>query len=122
MKSKKLMTIETSNLKDFYSLHNIWSIEDLQRHYENKKGVNGHSFTPGAMAFFKSKLQGTVYPTVTLIYFVSSEKGPDDKRKYSVRSYDPSTGNIDTVGEFQAYNTAQSANLAAYRLAMGGIA
>lgn len=91
--------------------HGIYSINDLQAHYERK--TRGHWFSPGAMSFFKTRLSEELYYSDSVIYFVTSEKGPDDVRAYSLRSYDSETGALDTVGEFQAYATLARAKNAA---------
>lgn len=41
-----------------------------------------------------------------------------EKRRYSIRSYDSRTHEIDTVGEFQAYNSGKTANRIAKELAL----
>lgn len=41
-----------------------------------------------------------------------------EKRRYSIRSYDSRTHEIDTVGEFQEYNTSKTANNTAKKLAL----
>ena len=87
----------------------IYSTDDIKNQYQRK--TNGHWFDKDTMAFFKCRLDGQVFAhdSKRLFYFVSSEKGPDDKRKSSIRSYDPTTGKIDTVGEFQQYATPSRA-------------
>ncbi len=76
----------------------------------------GHSwFDAGNKRAFGSRCLDTVYGGH---YFVSSEQHKSyypsyfcEPRKYTVRScFD---GKIDTVGEFQAYNTAEQAKRAA---------
>lgn len=48
-------------------------------------------------------------------FFVSSEKGPDDVRAYTTRYYEPETGDIGSVGEFQGHSTLRSAKVAALK-------
>lgn len=71
----------------------------------------GHWFDPGAMAFFNSILADIAYVDSgrRFAYFVSSEKGPNLKRAWSVRKFDLSTCEVSTVGEFQAYGSAATA-------------
>ena len=45
-------------------------------------------------------------------YFVTSERGPDEIRRYTVRRA-CADGSIDTVGEFQEHATAAQAKSAA---------
>ena len=86
----------------------IYSIQDLELHYRQK--TKGHWFDKVTMRFFRSRLSETLYFGKEVIYFVSSELGPhQDKRRYSIRSYNPETGDINTVGEFQAYKTLKTA-------------
>lgn len=98
----------------------IYSIQDLQRHYEAK--TKGHWFKPDTMRFFRSKIHEKLFYSINKIYFISSERGPWDAspRRYSIRSYDPESGFIDTVGDFQKYKTLAAAQLAARRLALNG--
>ena len=80
----------------------------------------GHSwFNAGNRRFSRSRTLNTVYGGH---YFVSSEQHVSyhpryfcEPRKYTVRScFD---GRIDTVGEFQAYATAEQAKRAARKVA-----
>jgi len=68
-----------------------------------------HFFDPGAMRFFKSKVDTFIFGER---FFVTSEQGPNDVRRYSVREakFD---GSIDTIGEFQAYDSLTKARIAA---------
>ena len=71
----------------------------------------GHMwFSPGAMRCFKTRLcPSTVrkcWHGGTL--FVTSEKGPDGVRRYSIRRA-AGDGSISTMGEFQGYATSGSA-------------
>lgn len=93
----------------------IYSMRDLQSHYQRTNG--GHWFDPGTMRFFKTRLSEHLFYGATIIYFVSSEQGPNGIRRYSVRSYTPETGEIDTVGEFQQYRTRDQAKRAAAKAA-----
>lgn len=94
--------------------YNIYSIDDLKKHYQTNS--KGHWFDEDIMSFFKSKLSQDLFYSGALIYFISSEKGPDNVRRYSVRSYNPKTSEIDTVGDFQQYSTIYQAKQAAKQL------
>ncbi len=89
--------------------HCIYSTVDLKNHYQRLKGSNGHWFSPGAMSFFNSKIDDQVYCDNERFYFVSSEKGPNGIRAYTVRTYDPNTGEIETHEDtsFQEFKTKQ---------------
>ncbi len=87
-------------------------------------------FEPGTMRFFASRVSQEAYLTEdkALAYFVSSEQFKSSanwdydtrkKRLYTVRVCNLSTGDVDTVGEFQAYSTSASAHRAAKKLASG---
>lgn len=69
-------------------------------------------FGKAEMRFFDGRVYDEVYGGR---YFVTSEKGPDGVRKYSVRAADDD-GYIETVGEFQGYATLDAARAAARKL------
>ena len=96
-------------LNEFIKKTGIYSIQDLQRDYQSN--TKGHWFDPDTLRFFKSRFSEELFyqPQDNLIYFISSEKGPDDKRAYSVRSYNVLTRDIETVQDFQGFNTLNSA-------------
>jgi len=69
------------------------------------KANGGHWFEPATMRFFNSRVESRVYEGPGGVYFVTSERRERDMpKRYSVRVFDPSTGDIDTVGEFQAFD------------------
>lgn len=67
-----------------------------------------HFFSPSTMAFFDS----IVYDETFGNHFVTSEKGPDGARLYTIR-FQNEDGTIDTVGDFQAWPTLPTALRAA---------
>lgn len=72
-------------------------------------------FSKDSMNFFSSHVGGTAYlkkGSDIEGYFVSSEKSPNNPRKYSIRTFDLKTGTVGTEGEFQAYNTEKQAEKA----------
>lgn len=94
----------------------FYSTEDIRRHCE----YHTHWFDASSMRFFDSRIGSNVYPTnnpyITL--FVSSERFDEKtKRYYSIRSYDSRTHDIDTIGEFQQYDSSRQANREAKRIA-----
>lgn len=101
---------------DFINTVGIYSISDLQRHYEKNK--RGHWFEPDTMKFFNCRLSSDLFysPGNNTIYFISSEKNSGHARAYSVRSYNVLTFEIDTIGEFQGYATLNGAKSAAKRM------
>lgn len=72
--------------------------------------IGHHFFSSSTLDFFKSR----VYDTTFGDFFVTSEKGPDNVRAYTVR-YQYNDGTIGTVGEFQQWSTLKSALRAAER-------
>lgn len=71
----------------------------------------GHYFfEPATLRFFKSRCSEQTYGR----HFVTSEKGPDNVRAWSVRRCEED-GSIETVGEFQGYDSLAKALLAAKR-------
>jgi len=90
------------------------SINQVRRAHEEI--ANGLWFTPAAKRFFDSRWSDTATLIGTKAYFVSSEQfhdgGHSEPRKYSVKVCDMATGDIKTVGEFQAYGTPTQARAA----------
>lgn len=80
-----------------------------------------HWFSQSAKRFFNSRWPDIAYRGVGGEYFVTSERmDMDHKRLYTVRQALPD-GQIDTVGEFQAYRTSKAANKVARALANGAV-
>jgi hypothetical protein len=79
-----------------------------------------HWFSPGTLRFFRSRISATAYMSADeqRAYFVSSEQHAGDRRRYSVRVADLTTGHVGTEGEFQAYGTWKSADGAARSAAL----
>ena len=67
--------------------------------------VGGHWFERGTMKFFKTRIESRLIGGKR---FISSECGPDNTRKYTIREAQPD-GSIDTVGEFQQFATLAEA-------------
>ena len=89
---------------------NVSTIYAAQRLHEN----NGmHFFSPNAMRFFSCRIHSNLYRGCV---FVTSEKSSWDVRKYTVRAM-KSDGSIETVGEFQGYETRSQAHTAAQNFA-----
>ena len=89
---------------------NVSSIYAAQRLNEN----NGmHFFSPNAMRFFSCRIHSDLYRGCV---FVTSEKSSWDVRKYTVRAI-KADGGIETVGEFQGYETRSQAHTAAQNFA-----
>jgi hypothetical protein len=79
---------------------------------------SSHFFDKDSMRFFNSRIGDSAYGDGKGgAYFVTSEKGPSNVRSYSVRRYDPKRCGIETVGKFQQYGSAKTAQTAAKRAA-----
>jgi hypothetical protein len=86
--------------------------------------AGGHWFERGTLRFFRSRVAALAYVNrdATRAYFVSSEQDRlDGVRLYSLRVAElvgPKVGDVDTVGEFQAYATRAAADRAARAAAL----
>lgn len=85
------------------------SIADIKA---KNRQIGHHWFDADTLRFFDSKIYPRLYHVTEGAYFVTSERGPDLVRKYTVR-FAKSSGKIETVGEFQQYATHDGANEAA---------
>ena len=100
-------------------------IEQIQR-INAAKGF--HWFEPDTLRFFRSRVAERGYTIDDVfVYFVSSEQFVTyhpryrvDRRRYSVRVANMLTGDIDTVGEFQAYASRSGADKRAVACAREG--
>lgn len=73
-------------------------------------------FEVGAMRFFRSRIAGHGYGANDrpgVVFFVSSEQGPDEVRRYSVRVALDGGARIETAGDFQQFSNGQTATRAA---------
>jgi len=64
-----------------------------------------HFFDPDTMRFFDSRIETRL---IDGRFFVTSEKGPDGVRRFTVRRAMPD-GTINTVGDFQGHATRRDA-------------
>jgi len=74
--------------------------------------ANGHWFEPGTIRFFRSRVGSTLYGGR---FFISSERGPDEVRRYSIREA-KEDGHIYTVGQFGRFRSWNGAAKAVRRL------
>lgn len=76
-----------------------------------------HFFEAGAMRFFNSRVLSDVYQGPGGVYFVTSEKfNARTPRYYTVRQFNPTSGDVSTIGLFNSlsrYQAIKAANLAA---------
>lgn len=89
------------------------SIENIRREIER---TCPYYFSPDTMRFFRSRVDDTAYLSADgeLAFFVTSEQfvassGWRAPRAYSVRVFDRTTGDISTVGAFQAFPSLEQA-------------
>ena len=92
---------------------------------QRNKAKGQYWFSPDTLRFFRSRVSETVYQGKGGIFFVTSEKHvsyliDDQPRLYTVRQFDPKTGSVNTVGEFQEYKYRTTAHREAARLAKEG--
>ena len=79
----------------------------------------GHWFDPDTLRWWGSRIGRNAYPTPTGALFVTSEFTGFERvnRAYTVRRFDRTTGEIDTVGEFLGHATNAQATRAAREIA-----
>jgi hypothetical protein len=93
----------------------IFNIQDIIWLAESK---GSHFFERDAMRFFRSKVQEPVFQGPGGIFFLTSERfvsstGEASPRRFTVRQFDPETGGVSTVGEFNKLTRGAAHNLAA---------
>lgn len=86
------------------------------------KAAGSHWFDEDTLRYFSSRISSHVYSVPGGALFVSSEQfrgygSPDGPRLYTIRSCS-FEGVIDTIGEFQQYETSRAAHAAALKLAI----
>jgi len=83
----------------------VISIETVKR-INAKFGF--HYFSDKSMRFFSSYTSHYAYQIGNKAYFITSEKNTftvNNPRKYSIRVIDLTSGNINTIGKFQEFNS-----------------
>lgn len=91
----------------------------MMRLYEFKQLNQAHKmhwFDADTLRFFKSRISNW---DVITGYFISSERGPNDQRLYSIRKGNFETGNVTTIGQFQQYTDIRTAKRAIKNLLRG---
>lgn len=84
-----------------------------------------HFFEPETLRFFRSRIVSqSPHQGPAGIFFVTSERfvpssGPAEPRRYTVREFNPATGDITTYGKFQQFKSPATAAAAARRAAAG---
>ena len=94
----------------------LWQIR--QRHLDTnyrERGVDW--FAPDSTRFFKSRYPKYSYKAGLRAFFITSEQFDyRSPRYYSIRVMDWNTGRINTLGEFQQYQTRRAACKAMFKI------
>lgn len=71
------------------------------------KEAGGYWFSKESMSFFDSKVET---PANAKGYFITSEQFDEESpRKFTLRWFNPISYTVDTIGEFQEYETLEQA-------------
>jgi hypothetical protein len=73
------------------------SISDIEAASQR---AGSHWFDAGTKGFFRSRILPYVFQGQGGIYFVSSEKGPNEIRRFTIRKFNPENADISTFGPF----------------------
>ena len=87
------------------------TINDIVRRNQD---AGHHFFDDASMRFFDSKVYDRVFSNA---YFVTSEQAPAGLRRYSVRRMDWASGAVETIGDFQEFDSLRDAYRAAEKYA-----
>lgn len=99
-----------------YPFKTVWDARKANRALAKKTG-RAYWFDVGEMAFWNTRVHGR--NLIAGKYFVTSERMDRSRPwRYSIRRARPD-GSIETVGEFQAYKTLETAKNAAKKLKDG---
>lgn len=95
------------------------TFETVNEVRQANKSIGNHWFSKQSMSFFRTHVTGGD-KLINKRYFITSEQfvssqGVADPRKYTIRIALPN-GQVDTIGEFQAYATKKEAIKAAHKL------
>lgn len=87
----------------------------MQEFIQGNKDAHKHFFDTETMRFFHSRVVMSSWNGDGL--FITSEKfDAQSPRRYSIRRGNLTTFDVDSVGEFQQYNSSSSAQSALHRL------
>ncbi len=79
----------------------IWTIKSIQAAM-----VDSRWWDADTMAFFGTRVESVVFNGPSGVYFVTSEKPPFVRRRYTVRQFNPSTARISDFGKYTTQKTA----------------
>lgn len=88
-------------------------IIDINEIKELNKLKGQHWFENSTVKFFNCRVSSKAYlnKSKTKAYFISSEKQDSLQRRYTIRVHNMETGNINTVGDFQRFETSREAKI-----------
>ena len=92
----------------------VWS--SMQQVKRTNKEAGRNWFSPASMRFFKTRLSREI---VCDRYFVSSERGPNGLRLYSIRMV-ADDASIKTIGKLQAFDSSRQAIAAIKKIGSTG--
>lgn len=88
-------------------------LNTIDRIKDDAKEKGSHFFDRDTMRFFRSRVSSNVYNGLGGIYFVTSEQfSSTSRRGYTVRKYEPKTGDISSVSTFNTLTSSQAHRLA----------
>ncbi len=79
---------------------------------EASQRAGSHYFDPSSMRFFKSRVLPSVFHGSGGVFFVTSERGPSEVRRYTVRQFNPENADVKTVGEFNVLTRERALRIA----------
>ena len=96
---------------------NYYRMEDIKR-INKEKGY--YFFEPDTMRFFKSRVGDLVFQGNGGVFFTTSERFDyDTPRYYTVREFNPETGSVNTIGDFNELSYYQARSRAKYYAEVG---
>jgi len=91
----------------------MWTIDRIQQ-TNRERGF--HFFDSSTMRFFRSRVMAQTFEGKHAVYFVTSEQFVGSEctapRKYSVRSFNPESGDIRTVQPFNELTCSKALRIA----------
>ena len=98
-----------------------WTIDEI---IHANKSAGKYFFEKATMEFFDSEIENGPYSGPGGVFFTTSEqfhdRGRSAPRRYTVRSFNPETGDVGTVRHFNEIKTASEAKKIAEELALKG--
>lgn len=110
-----------ANTTQTHTVHKLYTLRQIRQAAKNAGSV---WFSPTVLQFSATRISDRVYPVPNGALFISSEQvcplgGENGPRLYSIRSC-RCDGIMATVGEFQQYQTYETAHNAAAKMQKDG--